>query len=382
MASFLLCALSLWPHSKNLLNANDCSHKNPICPSPSFPPCELKNCEMINSAYRFKPCDEKADIAVFADFLYWAAKEGGLNYTITSQTPIAILSIPPPPPIVGAKVKSIHTAKNPGVRVGMSLFFDHDDWNGSLLWTHLDTRKDGSATTGGDLDRQVTTNWIHPITSILFASSVKAHWELHFNTLDAELGRRFWLGKAYMIQPFFGLKAAWIHQHFGITYFNPSDNTFNPDNTLIPFFSQVRVLLKNQNWGLGPRVGIYSSWHLAKHWDFYGKAAASLLFSWFDIKNKTTNTDLLRPVVTLPSLGLNDHFYTIKTNLELALGIQWESTIFEQQHLVIKAGWEQQYWFGMNLMDHFIVLRPTAFTVQEQQNLSLAGIVLGAQLEF
>lgn len=365
------------------LHAECCWEETPICPSPSYPPCELKECQFINSAYRFMPCEKEATISFFGDFLYWAAKEGGLDYTITSHTPFrqdfvdAILTLPP---ANDGKIKNIHAAWTPGYRIGTVLYFDHDDWNLSFDWIHLDPKKTGGARTNGDPSKQVFSSWTPPSSGLEYAlDGVRARWKLNFNNINAELRRNFWFGECLTIEPKLGLQTAWIYQQFNISYFDVSNVQFPPAS-----FQQVNVRTKNRSWNLGPRIGLNASWNLNSHWDLYSSAAGSLLFSWFNLKNKVTHTPSNNEVdpVSDPALKLQSRLRSVKSDLEWELGIEWKADLFQQAYLRIKVGWEQQYWFGQNLMNRFVSGSSPSAILSEHEDLSFGGIVVGGQLNF
>ena len=91
----------------------------------------------------------------------------------------------------------------------------YDEWDILLAWTWFQSHARGNT------QKPALTLWGHPQVAdngTNGASSSRAKWSLHYNLIDLEMGRAFWVGKQSSLRPFFGLRGAWIDQHFDIHY--------------------------------------------------------------------------------------------------------------------------------------------------------------------
>lgn len=137
-----------------------------------------------------------------------------------------------------------------------------------------------------------------------------------------------------------GLRGAWLNQKFKSSLTQP---IFVPSVTEYDFHG------KNNYWGIGPRLGIHSQWHIANsEWSILCKASSALLVG--KTQAKMSNT-YVSGGVTTTERETKDNFTQLVLNLQLFLGVDW-GTCFDcdQYYLGINAGWETDiYWNQYNV---------------------------------
>jgi Legionella pneumophila major outer membrane protein precursor len=203
----------------------------------------------------------------------------------------------------------------------------------------------------------------------------KAKWRLHFNTLDGEIGREFFLSKHLTMRPFFGIRGAWINQklktqyHYDVTAVDPGFFGFTSSeihrgevNTCTTF--------KNNFTGVGPRIGFNTLWMIGSGFGFYANAAISLLWGEFDVKANTnmafcaaldsvefpldldtgsTELSMTTVINDCARLKFKDEFHSTKAATDLALGIQWQGSFADDRvGLMIQIGYDNHIFFNQN----------------------------------
>ena len=277
--------------------------------------------------------DTGARFLVTADFIYWQLEQDNLvglpseynSFSGNTQT-------------TTKKDAYLDFKYAPGFKVGAGAVFDYDNWDLFANYTWLkQNHAHGSSLKNSvaDLREGKTAYKFSEIRSI------RRHWTCHFNDIDLELGRQFFISKGIVLRPHFGIKGGWINQKFNLL----ANYTFNPGSV-----SNILSTTHQDFWGIGLRCGLNTAWHFTRNWSVYGDIAASELACRFKIREKTVTTE------SSPSLGTNTDidlrtgsFYTIKPVLELALGVRYEMLFSQDRYqFFAQAGWEQQIWWDQN----------------------------------
>lgn len=315
-----------------------------------------------------------ADVFITADFIWWNASQEGISYAVTGfvtddgADPFASAS--------KGKYNYVGSDWAPGFKVGLGLNLSHDGWDlySQYTWLHASdssslSRTDGVAYAGSllpfDDGPTITGN------------KVKADWDLHFNVIDLELGRNFYLSQFLTMRPFIGFKATWQDQDLKVT---TESNQFTIDGNGQQPDTQVTGPFVHKNatdvWGIGVRGGLNVSWYMSKSWSLYGDLAWTTMWTDYD---KLTRSDTLYDSSTGNSKTYfnvsNDDLYTVKYIGEMELGLRWEMWFYDDNyHFAIQAGWEQQVWVNwgqfVEVLDHI------------NHDLSLHGLNLKFRFDF
>jgi hypothetical protein len=271
------------------------------------------------------------DVFLMADYTLWQAREDNLQYASTGHSPD------------NANV-SEGSVKNPtfryttGFKAGIGFNFSHDMWDTlfNYTWYRSNTNR-GSIYASSASGLTPSFAPAIPLPSGSFFDYASSTWKLHFNVLDWELGRNFYISKYLSLRPFIGLKGTQQTQNYYNSYEGETPaNTFSYGSDL-----------KNSLWGVGARSGINTSWHLSGTWSFFGDFAFTGLWGQFNTKRKDFYE--LAGGSTVNPIYEKNHLKAITPVLELALGIRKDAWFCDNRfHISIQGGWEEQIWWDQN----------------------------------
>ncbi len=260
----------------------------------------------------------------------------------------------------------------PGFRVGAGYNCKYDDWWVDALYTWYQTRKKVEVT---DPDALLPNNaliplvLLNPISGLVTATNFNAQWKLHYNVVDLELGRNFYVSKHLALNPFASLRGAWMLQKittFSIGKLVSSSQPNSPVN--------VTTSQKQTFWGVGPRLGLNTHWLFGMSgFGFSLNGCASLLYSGFSY---TQASFLSSSLGTTTTGSFKNSFKRIRANAELFAGFDyghcWKDQVL---YLDVYAGYSAVYWWNQNLMI-------TANNLYPSGDLLFHGLTLGFDLEF
>lgn len=384
-------------------------------------------------------------------FIYWQATEDGLDYGLSENTQELLV-----PDVAGfttnpnvgyslsgsTKDKDLDFKWKPGFKVGIgAIFGQRDQWDLFLNWTWLQsTAHDsfkGAQSFTNELNgqtiaqnpQQTTREYIVPSWGPVVlggpAAGASSHWRLHYNTVDLELGRNFFLGKSLTLRPHIGLRGAFIHQHVNAKYDSILNITVgqlggvNATPAQFNSFSPTSKFKGENNYdGGGLRGGLDVNWNFARSFAVYGKMSGSLLYGRFEVEESFKSSGTI--VTNVPDdplgafaltnaydLSLHDNFHRVRSTFQLALGMTWHTDFNnDKQHLFISLGYEFNKWFDQNELRELILPRsPNVltsaqnildFTAQRvissfsnettanrrQGDLALQGLTFGVRFDF
>ncbi len=256
--------------------------------------------------------DEVATWALNVDFMPYtnSAGESAVNF---SQTP-----------------KAVRFDWDFGIRAGLGYRFEGDRWDTRLYYTWFQTRgRDNSHIP--DVNANVTNTFLGQWLTFGFSSSVgHIQWHILFNTIDWEIGRDTPAGKGLSFRPYLGLKGAWISQTIHSQWI--SEGFKATEN------------LKNDFWGVGPKGGVSTNWHLGSvkdhSFNLFGDASMAMLGGGWKLKDiqKTSmpsSIDSINPTTRTATFM----FYGL-------MGFSWD-LMFNQKrsNFGARVGYEFQYWY-------------------------------------
>ncbi|NGX51219.1 MAG: hypothetical protein K1060chlam2_01081, partial [Chlamydiae bacterium] len=256
-----------------------------------------------------------AEVFITADFIWWKTVQEGSSYATSGFQNFARTNRDAP----RGKVAEVGEDWSPGFKIGLGYHLPHDGWDLYAEYTWLHAEDHNTLSVAHD-DANSIQFHIEPTTDLpgfdFLPTSAHAHWHLHFNVIDLELGRNFYLSEFLTMRPFIGLKGTWQEQDYRIR-FRLVDN-------LITEEGPYRVFNHNDLWGIGVRNGFKTSWYMAKNWSLYGELAWTTMWTDYnDIRRKDTLTDF-DDNTTIDQFNTHyDHHYSVKYIGELELGARW-----------------------------------------------------------
>ena len=319
---------------------------------------------------------------VTGDFLYWQPDVDGTEYAFKYKSTAGAGT----DFVSNGKLKGIQFDYEPGFKLGAGYTTDYDDWDVYACWTWLRASETDHVINSHPGEDIIAPLWFPAslnITNNYFGSAKEAtgKWEMHYNTLDLNLGRKYFLSKAITFRPHIGLRTAWIDQTFkselrGLDYDEGKATEFHGSNDF---------------WGIGLRTGIQMQFFFDKNWSLYANGAGALLFGEFDLSQHTKGFFLNAPIGLIePYQELfheSNELHRLRANLEVGAGFMWE-TFFNKDkfHFSIAAGWDFVEWFRQNELRQCVGYNGNnlgdATNINQEGDLGLQGFTLSARFDF
>lgn len=333
------------------------------------PPSTFQRGEPVSGSIPSGPrVSEGIGLNLSLDFLWWKASQQGLSYAtsgVLSNVGNALTS--------RGEQKTPDFSWNPGFKFGIggALPWDHWDFQAQYSWLHSSSNTSRITDNNGNIAQAVTvgslTNDTTQLTGITYARST---WDLHFNVIDLELGRNYYLSQHITLRPFAGLKGTWQSQDWSVKY--------NADSVSVNGSSRDqggRVHMKQDQffWGIGVRTGMNSQWYVSKDWSIFANTALSALWNDFSVDRH----DRFQPydAESTTTLNTKNSSYDLHTIAEFQLGMMGQWWFADNKyHFAISAAYEQQVWINYG---HFIFLSGS-----NSGDLSLHGLTLKARFDF
>jgi hypothetical protein len=292
------------------------------------------------------------NLFLFGDYLYWIAEEDSLYY--------AQAGVGDDLSDFKGHLKRVKPEWDSGLRIGAGLNFPKEGSDLFFTWTWFST--DASSQKKGSL----LSLWAYPDAPAAATSHfAKGKWDLDIQLFDLEWGRSSWFGGYFSLRPFFGVRALFLQQNLKNIY------AYDTIPTIIG-----KTHSASDTHGGGIRAGADARFAFDYGFSIYGLASGSLLYGRFD-------ADFRLKEDGFTIAHTKDRFNKGFSSLQLALGLAWDTHFAKDRlHIEFHLGWEQNGWFSINQMNHFMQNIGSGVFFQENSNLSLQGLVAGGRFDF
>ncbi len=322
---------------------------------------------LADSPFAFYPSDEpplkaQRDVSLYAEGLLLQAKEDGLQFAIEDSNGA-------PNTLTYGRTFGFSShhgdyGYNPGMRVGMAFLRGQDEWKFDISWSWLKiaNSKQAAATSGGTL----IPLWLLP-TGFPSPTRQTAHavWNANYNLLDASMGKSFRISHSLSAAPHFGVRIAFIDQHFSIHYGGL-------------FGAKWGSVSHNDNdfAGLGLRGGVGSEWKMGRYWALFSNASAAVLWGEFTLAQQLSQG-------TTEGYDLAEKIDRMIPNAEIAAGLRWTRSFKKDQFRIeSRLAYEFHEWWDMNQLRRFFTAAPAyASQAVSRGDFSLNGFSLRLQIE-
>lgn len=420
-----LLALSLVASSGLIAEQSDSNHSNSQstnCSESYCDPCCCSNprpcieSEAFTAPFYNLECDWGFNFN--AEFLYWYARETNLSYA--STIPMVQYRFVDPRTFITTGVGKKHSIKtdwDPGFRVGIGFNSTCDGWDYNLTWTWMQNKRTDSVSVpnfGIEIDngfiytiigaegQSILINpWINNTFFNDFAfDRVKAKYDLRFNQIDLDLGRKYWLSRCFVMRPYIGLRGAWTRVTFETTSSRTTTTTGIGGN--VPLSRVFVDSFKTRAWGVGIIGGFEPVWYFSDCFALYGLAGTGALWGDFEVKKSESyaqevpSDEFGTQNISYSDSGAHEHAQMTGL-LDLAIGLRWERTwCCDRYRTALDLGWEHHIFFDQNhrwKVDRYrgggtgTTAEPVnwnAYTGYDEAsgNLGLGGFVLRLNLDF
>lgn len=320
------------------------------------------------------------------DVLYWYPKVGGTEFAYSDDSPAATL------PIHG-RTKDIDFDWGWGVRVGLGYNFCYDGWDTHLQYSWFGSN--GSDSTSAGLNSSIVPLkgsarivadqegiFGTDLDAFVFCDKARSQYDFTYQAIDLELGRAYFVSGKLSFRPHWGLKTAWIDQEQVARYTggDPVEinaGIFDGAEFLGLGIETVKVTDECDFWGIGPRTGMMSKWHLGYGFSIFGDVAAAILFGYFDVDHREKWTRL-----ESNHIHLSASRHAFSPTVQFQLGLRYDAYIHDnKQHVGVGLGFEGQYWWRQNQMlkvDDDAVLKYERYS----EDISMHGVTLDIRFDF
>jgi hypothetical protein len=319
--------------------------------------------------------------AVEFDFLYWTAKNPGFSCYAYEQKN-ALFDLENIEDQDFGSIVRLDSKWDPGFRFGAGWNTNFDRWDVFVDWTWYRNHSKESRNLEDASDSEL--RGFYPISFFNESSTpyqnVSSSWHMLHNAIDIELGRAYYITKSLSLRPHLGFRGGCINQnsktHFNQILISGSASVLTTD---------IINKAKNNFWGVGPRIGIHSQWHIANSsWSILGKASTSLLLgeTRTHFQNKYFITNETDYVI---AQDFKDNISQLVPNLQIFLGLDWGSCLeCDMYYLGINAGWETDiYWNQYNVpatIQNKSVI--TGLNNHSTEAVTMGGLTVNVHLDF
>ncbi len=372
---------------------------------PCLAPCQESCCpEMtvynhnINPPARRNCYDNEFIFSI--EFLWWVANEADLPYAFVNSSTVETTTAFSPIPEVGYD-ENIKYEWKPALRLATGWALPYDGWEvyadwlwyrnkssssiSSLLYSgvapntalysfgvHLPTIFYTSTATGGATLKQIAD---------IPYNSATGTYRILLNLFNLCLSKAYYISCGFSMKPYLAATGGWIDRRFSIAIGNAADATIAAAGSLAAALQQGTYFAKSNYWGIGPRLGIDTSWEVGLGIELLGKMSSALLFG------KTFNNYESITSGTITGTG-NQYFY-ISNNLhnwrmvpqlQLYTGIGWGSCFdCRKYYFGINAGWEANFFWNLA---NFVPPTGNTQGYTKSHNIDLCGLTIDARFDF
>lgn len=302
------------------------------------------------------------DLFLFGEVLLWNAHQNGMPIAVVNESHHSHRNL------AHSKVKNVHSDWTVGFRVGAGYNLPHDSWDLNFAWARLFTH--GDTHTHAKHSRQVYPSRVHPgdrAGDRPFAKD-SSHWSLHFDQLDLDLGREFFVSKWLTLRPNFGLRTDWIEQNWRTKFKHPSGDSSSGHKKL-------ELEYKDKWWGLGLEGGLDTQWMLGCGWSLFGNMATAILYGFHDLDFKDEDSTRF--------VDLDDVYRISHPILDLQMGVRYDHMFANDRfHLGLQVGWEHHVYFSQNQFPVFTDSNAKGTFVQNQGDLTFQGWTFATRFDF
>lgn len=226
-----------------------------------------------------------------------------------------------------------------GYRVGVGYQFDCNRWESNVIWTHFQGYGHKSINHGS--------------------------WNVKLDQLDTVFVYRAAINPSFTLKPFIGIGATKIHQKLY------SQVVIDIDLAEEGIATDTKTFNDSQKFNaIGPVFGFNSDIKIGRGFGAYGNIALNLQYGTYHLifDDDDVVTEPATPIHVISSLKKN--MYSFDFNLNLALGVQWQTLIRNSVYLTLKAGLENLQYFDQSRLG------------SNWGNLSFSGGSFSLMLEF
>lgn len=304
------------------------------------------------------------------DFLYWIAREDGLEYDLLGNA-ILLDNV-----MQRVDVRQPIFQWDPGFRLALGARSCADHWECKGQWTYFSTSA-SQQTTVPDGDGLLNNGVWNDAAGIVQAATTtvtSANWWLHYNLLDAGYSRSFFLGKNLSSDLAFGALGLWIDQKLSIHA--PFSEPRSTSYAALPDYANLEPLFTSRYRAGGVFLRAKPQWNFLRYWSVLGGANAYIVYGTYKISQQWFVTQL-----NGNDLSISKTLPRTRVGLQGSLGLQWQTaTDHDRWHMSVCMQYEGLIWFKQNLWSQVDTM--FAQNYERRGDLEMQGFSLSTRLDF
>ncbi|GAB5411353.1 MAG: hypothetical protein ChlgKO_04670 [Chlamydiales bacterium] len=310
--------------------------------------------------------DRPYDFFTEASFLYWQPIQENMSLGVVSNASSAN-------DLVNGDVVDLDFTYKPGFKVGFGVSFDYGMWDTFLSYTWLRGSQKASVNINpNNLSKGLFPSWEIPSFLNPRYNKGSEKWTLQLHLINWDLSQNYAVGTKLCLRPFIGLRAAIIDQDLHVQYENE-----NPVNAAI--FPDTHIDISTDSWGIGPRLGLCTNWHLRKGWRLFGDGEFDILFTQYDTRSEQRSDVAIANRFTVR----HDDANFLRTHLGLDLGLGWGRYFScDKYHVDLSAGYGFQVFFDQNMLRRGQNAQAIGSSFAPEGNLYLHGFTLTLRFDY
>ena len=234
------------------------------------------------------------------DITYWHMKTGGTEFVITNNAydpgiPLPVLIVLHP----GGDVKENDFGWDIGLKTGLGYKTPHDKWDVFARYTWLKSNDIKSL----QKNAPAVLIGLRSFLPVL-AKRAKSHVDTHYNNIDLELARSYFVSQHFSVRPHFDVKSTWLNIRQNISY------TFS-EAFLVALAGDYdeKISSSSKFWGIGPRAGIDGKLFIGDGFNLFGELAGSILYGRFKETHKEKFPVGIINALSGTVFSLRDHYH-------------------------------------------------------------------------
>lgn len=262
-------------------------------------------------------------ITVNADVLYWKPHISGLELDFGTNSLVETITDGTQIIATDEFDSDPHFKWNVGYRIGAEYQFCDANWDVGVVWTHFQDSGHRSITESTDVDNSIRCS-------------------LKFDQIDLLMGYQSDTSCEFTFKPFVGLRGARIRE--SVHAFLVTDITLSPATPA----TETRTFDDDQTYtGLGPIIGFGGEWDFGCGFSLYGSAAASFLYGKYKVN--FDDSDIFSAPLSRSVFSTNSrHMRCIDWNIDVTLGIRWETYVCDCYRVDMQLGLEHHQYFNQS----------------------------------
>jgi hypothetical protein len=279
---------------------------------------------------------------------------------------------------------------DPGLKIGAGFYFEQEKWFLSANFEWLRSQ----ATFTVDASPPIYYRpYGYPSVSVsvtdqdypISFQDIDASLSVDYFLLDVCLAKGSYFSNSFTFEPFAGVQSSWISYYTK----NLFTNDLNTDGSILPEDSAWSFITKVNFWGVGPEIGLNSSYYMFGGWSVYSMMNAAAIFG-------QTNFLNMNGIVTLivdPTYNhTSDQNNVICPTARAILGLQYDkNTYCDKQHLRLRLGFDARYVLNQFPVVNYEGQFPytsgntfmfTAPIIQENNAFGMVGLILDIAYDF